>query len=115
MLDKIVPHHKEAHTCPDCHDKDHDGDDEEDGDGNVQYCSSQRNAQMRIWFCHLVSFWLRLPPVTSRVRVSGMLTRGRECLKVPQSASMILHREATLYANTNIWGKSQTMIVFLLD
>ena len=64
---------------------------------------------MRIWFCHLVSFWLRLPPVTSRVRVSGMLTRGRECLKVPQSASMILHREATLSANTNIWGKSHTM------
>ena len=64
---------------------------------------------MRIWFCHLVSFWLRLPPVTSRVRVSGMLTRGRECLKVPQSASMILHRKATLSANTNIWGKSHTM------
>ena len=69
---------------------------------------------MRIWFCHLVSFWLRLPPVTSRVRVSGMLTRGRECLKVPQSASMILHREATLCANTNIWGKSQTMVVFFV-
>ena len=30
---------------------------------------------------------------------------------VPQSASKILHREATLSANTNIWGKSQTMIV----
>ena len=74
MLDKIVPHHKEAHTCPDCHDKDHDDDDEEDGDGNVQYCSSQRNAQMRIWFCHLVSFWLRVPfPDPRCVRVSGML------------------------------------------
>ena len=36
---------------------------------------------------------------------------------MPQSASMILHREATLSANTNIWGQSQTMIVrfFLLD
>ena len=35
---------------------------------------------------------------------------------VPQSASKILHREATLSANTNIWGKSQTMILrFSLD
>ena len=70
MPDKIVKSspQKEAHTRLDCRDKHRD---EDGGGGNVQYCRSQRNAQMRIWFCHLVSFWLRVSPLCDPAAASG--------------------------------------------